>query len=270
MGRLIISKQLEQAAGQYYTVESDISGNLQFVLSSALVEANETTLVVTTDGDGTGVSHSGTNDHTVDITLLSGDANNALSTGGDGGVFLSQLKIQTVVADIAERDALSGNLDGDLVFVQDASDDGTVTAGWALYLYDSGWTKVAEEEGVDPTSYSFIISDGTTTQTINTGNTLLFNQGEGILADVVATDQLNLELRRNVEEFVVDSGDGDTVTLAGTPPTNEDFIEITRNGIAIADADWSILGSVITFADSFGGSTGGTDSETIIVRYFEG
>lgn len=270
MGRLIISKQLEQAAGPNYTIQSDINGNLQFVLSSALVESNETVLSVTTDGDSNGVTHSGTNDHSVDITLLSVDVDNALTSGTDGGLFLNKLKIQVVVEDIAQRDSLTGNLDGDIVFVQDASDDGTVVSGWALYIYDSGWVKIAEQEGVDATAYSFIISDGTSTQTINSGNTLLFNQGEGILADVVNTDQLNIELRRIVEEFEVDSGDGSSVTLVGTPPTNEDLIEITRNGLAVGDAEWSIAGSVITFTTAFGGSTGGTNAETIIVRYFEG
>ena len=46
------------------------------------------TLVVTTDGNSTGVTHSGTEDHTVDLVLLSTDANNALSSGTDGGLLL--------------------------------------------------------------------------------------------------------------------------------------------------------------------------------------
>lgn len=162
-------------------------------------------------------------------------------------------------------------LDGDIVFVQDASSDGTVTSGWALYLYENvGWTKIAEEEGVDPSAYSFIISDGVTTQTLNSGETLLFNQGEGILADVVATDQLNIGIRRVLEEFAVTSADVASVTLAGTPPTDETLIEVFRNGVVVPDAEWSIAGSVITFTTNFGGSTGGTDAETVEVRYFEG
>ncbi|MDC8003361.1 hypothetical protein POV27_04825, partial [Aureisphaera galaxeae] len=57
-------------------------------IDQAVVQAIETDLVVTTDGTATGVTLSGTNDHTADITLLSTDANNALSTGADGGVYL--------------------------------------------------------------------------------------------------------------------------------------------------------------------------------------
>ena len=47
----------------------------------------ETDLVLTTNGDANGVALSGTADHTVDITLLSGDANNSLAFGTDGGLF---------------------------------------------------------------------------------------------------------------------------------------------------------------------------------------
>ena len=55
------------------------------------------------------------------------------------------------VADIAERDALSGNLpDGALVTVLDASADPTVDSGPATYVWDgSQFVKVAETEGLD-------------------------------------------------------------------------------------------------------------------------
>jgi hypothetical protein len=52
------------------------------------VTANETPAVVTTDGNATGVTQSGVNGHTVDIRLLSTDANNDISVGTDGGLFL--------------------------------------------------------------------------------------------------------------------------------------------------------------------------------------
>ena len=47
------------------------------------------TLVVTTDGTATGVTHSGVHDHTVDILLLSADANNAATLGADGGLYVA-------------------------------------------------------------------------------------------------------------------------------------------------------------------------------------
>lgn len=61
---------------------------------------------------------------------------------------LAQIQL---VADITARDALT--LDSNaLVLVNDATGDGTVTAGAALYFYDSigdDWIKVAEYESMD-------------------------------------------------------------------------------------------------------------------------
>ena len=61
-----------------------------------------------------------------------------------------------VVANISARDALTGVITGDLVWVTDASSDQTVTSGAACYLASvSGepatttWTKVAEAESMD-------------------------------------------------------------------------------------------------------------------------
>lgn len=72
------------------TVGNDLVANADglFVDVSAL----ETLAVVTTDGTALGVAQSGVNDHTVDITLLSADAGNALSTGVDGGLFIAGSK----------------------------------------------------------------------------------------------------------------------------------------------------------------------------------
>lgn len=54
-------------------------------------------------------------------------------------------------ATIADRDAnITGQSLGDRVFVTDATADGDVNAGWAIYTWDgSNWVKVAEEEGLD-------------------------------------------------------------------------------------------------------------------------
>ncbi len=53
------------------------------------VTASETALTITTDGTGTGVSLSGTSNHTADITLLSTDANNLATIGTDGGIHVN-------------------------------------------------------------------------------------------------------------------------------------------------------------------------------------
>lgn len=53
MGRLIISKQLEKASGQYYLIQSDVNGDLQFATAASVVTGNETTTSVTDNRDGT-------------------------------------------------------------------------------------------------------------------------------------------------------------------------------------------------------------------------
>lgn len=56
-------------------------------------------------------------------------------------------------ADITARDALSGLSVGDRVFVVDASADGTVDSGWAIYRVGStgpiAFDKIQEGEGLD-------------------------------------------------------------------------------------------------------------------------
>ncbi len=57
-----------------------------------------------------------------------------------------------VVADIAERDALTGMKPGDQVWVLDATADATVNSGAAQYIYvstETGWVKTAETESMD-------------------------------------------------------------------------------------------------------------------------
>lgn len=59
-----------------------------------------------------------------------------------------------VVANIAARNALNASMSlGDRVIVNDATGDGTVTSGWAIYVWmaSNTWRKVAEEEGLDVT-----------------------------------------------------------------------------------------------------------------------
>ncbi|MDR1559145.1 MAG: hypothetical protein LBS84_05495 [Clostridiales bacterium] len=82
------------------------------------------------------------------ITLTNGNtvqmAITALETAVSGATAL------TVVDTIAERDAIDNPAVGVVVLVKDASDDPTVTAGWAKYLWDGeDWLKTAEGESID-------------------------------------------------------------------------------------------------------------------------
>lgn len=108
-------------------------------------------ITVTTDGNGTGVVQSGPANSTVDITLVSADGNNALTSGSDGGVYFNALE-QDVVASIPARDALTDLQNGQMAWVLQASGDPTVNNGAALYVYNasaSGWDKVSEFESMD-------------------------------------------------------------------------------------------------------------------------
>lgn len=53
MARIIVSKDLERATGQFYMLETDVNGDCQFVTSASVVAANETVTTLANNGDGT-------------------------------------------------------------------------------------------------------------------------------------------------------------------------------------------------------------------------
>lgn len=87
----------------------------------------ETDLVVTTDGNATGVGQSGTADHTADITLLSGDAGQILVSGTDGGLLLDCVAVNACVTIPAETD---------LVVTTDGNATGVAQSGTADHTTD--------------------------------------------------------------------------------------------------------------------------------------
>ncbi len=85
-----------------------------------------------------------------------GVANGIATLGNDGIIPKAQLPTDSGsverVADITARDAITNLYDNKLVFVIDASDDTTVTAGWAMYIYSTAslsWTKIVDAESLD-------------------------------------------------------------------------------------------------------------------------
>lgn len=96
-----------------------------------------------------------------------------------------------VVADIAERDALTPTADK-IVLVLDASADSTVSSGAATYAYrlsDTSWTKISEAESMDvtldwasitgkPTSSVANIDDAVTKRHTHANKTELDKVGE--------------------------------------------------------------------------------------------
>ena len=84
-------------------------------------------------------------------------ANKLVQLNGAGKIDVSMLpvgagKALTFVADIAERDLIPIAERTHFVYVNDATADATVDAGWAIYVWNTvstEWIKVDEGEGLD-------------------------------------------------------------------------------------------------------------------------
>lgn len=135
---------------------------------------------------------------------------------------------------------------------------------------------------------SFTITDGTTSQVVNSGDTLTITSGNGITATVSATDLLTILVKISTDAnnditIGTDGGiyyglriqrdsflgltSGNTVTLTQTPL---EILFVSRNGqikLPGIGNDYTISGTVITFSTSFGPSIGGAGSENIQVNY---
>ena len=81
--------------------------------------------------------------HTKTVAEIQNMIDSTLATHVTGAEF---------VADIAERDALTGVLNAQQVIVEDATGDATVSSGAATYLYKEStddWIKLTEHESLD-------------------------------------------------------------------------------------------------------------------------
>jgi hypothetical protein len=133
------------------------------------------------------------------------------------------------VADIAARNALTGLTTGDRVFVVDASADATVTSGWAIYVWrGSGFTKVAEEEGLDVSvggadlSYTASATQGVVASSTGTDATIPAangtNAGLMVPAQVIKVGHLMVTAATDLDAMRTASHAA--VTLVGTTNTN--------------------------------------------------
>lgn len=133
------------------------------------------------------------------------------------------------VADIAARNALTNLTIGDRVFVVDASADATVDSGWAIYVWrGSGFTKVAEEEGLEVVaggtdlSYTTSSTQGTIVSSSGT-NAVIPAASEtvaGLMLPVQVTKLGNITVTGSVNLDNLSSASHSAVTLSGNANTN--------------------------------------------------
>jgi hypothetical protein len=132
-------------------------------------------------------------------------ANSGLASLDSGGkVPISQLPSGIgidfeVVADIGDRDALSPTKNI-LCLVLDATGDGTVSSGSALYAYEfaaATWHKVSEYESLDlsglMTSFGIKVGAGAT-ETISQGETITFAAGSANITIVRSGNTLTFDV----------------------------------------------------------------------------
>lgn len=150
-------------------------------------------------------------------------------------------------ADIAARNALdSGMSAGDRVMVDDATADGTVAAGWALYQWLSSgvWRKIAEAESLDITvggdtnlAYSASPTNGVVTS--DTGTDATIPAADGTNAGLMVPAQFNklsfLTVTGAVNLDTLAGASHAAVTLAGSASTNPLTLTGQQIGFSIAN-----------------------------------
>ncbi|MEM1225964.1 MAG: hypothetical protein AAGJ40_09705 [Planctomycetota bacterium] len=150
------------------------------------------------------------------FTNLSDNAS-LLTLLGEVDTAIGGIKVQSVVADIAARDAQTGLTSGALTYVIDASADATVASGAALYAYDgSAHQKISEFESLDVVSDLAIGTLTTTTVPVTNSNGTGFTVPDAVANSAAgATDGtagvLSAERARKIDNagsFAETIGDG--------------------------------------------------------------
>ena len=144
--------------------------------------------------------------------------------------FQQASEIRNVLLHITGSGSVSGNVAGQIIY-----DSGSVK-----FNNGSGWVTLSASSG---TMSNFIISDGTTTQTIADGNTITFAPGEGIDLSVAATDTVNISA-----EKATSSNKGVASFSSDNFTVSDGAVTIKDGGVALAEmaniADDRILGNV--------------------------
>jgi hypothetical protein len=114
------------------------------------------------------------------------------------------------VADITARNALTGMTTGDIAYVVDATGDATVTAGWAVYMWQgASWSKISEQEGMVVSSTG---TDATIPAATGAIAGLMVPPQVDKVGHLTVTAATNLDTMRNASHAAV--------TTAGAANTN--------------------------------------------------
>lgn len=198
----------------------------------------------------------------------SADAQNALVLGTDGKPFVPKAELVTGAT------------------WSDATNELTIS------FADGSSVVIPIVDAIGTFISDFVISDGTTTATINNHGTVTYSGTNLVKATVGAgTVTVGLDTTGSTAgQYIESTGagtapvwktplvatrdifptasltiGGSSVTLTGTPAAGS-LISVHRNGLL--DTDYTISGAVITFTTAFGASTGAVFSESVVVDYF--
>lgn len=174
---------------------------------------------------------------------LSTDANNSMSFGTDGGLYLNAPDFLTGVTwnDVTNQLIFSFNVNGAIV-------------NTPVDLFDLVGTFLSD----------FTIAANTgTADLVNNHETVSFLGGVGVTT-AVSGNTITITADNAKQTFTA-LATGATVTLAVVPGKTT---LVTRNGLEQEiTVDYSVLGAVYTFTTAFGISTGGAGTETVVVTY---
>ena len=206
--------------------------------TSQIINSGDTLTV--TAGNGITATVSATDLLTI-LVKISDDANNDITFGSDGGIYLSKNNLLT---NVTWNDA-TNNL---------------------VLTFDSGSVvNIPIVDNISNFLFDLNISDGSTIDVVNNHETLVFNGTNGLIP-TVSSNQISYGLRIQRDSFLGLTS-GNTVTLTQTPL---ELLFVSRNGqikLPGIGNDYTISGTVITFSTSFGPSIGGAGSENIQVNY---
>ena len=191
--------------GQFYY--NTVSNRMEYWDGTAWQSpGSETALTLTTDGNATGVTLSGTSNHTANIVLLSTDANNSLSSGGDGGLFYND-PVSGVTDQANGLDLISnaGNIEVSYDFTELTVLSDAALATNDLFLVYNNSASAHESATITNIAGALISADANNILVQGTDNLLLVNPvDQSVVADITARDALG-DLTSGDIAYVIDA-----------------------------------------------------------------